>query len=61
MLMHASLTACTLILTSQVTEAAFLTYSLASIVAAWVFVAAVAAANRWHLSRQPPLPRRWVA
>jgi membrane protease YdiL (CAAX protease family) len=54
MLMHASLTACTLfILAPAATGAPLVTYNLVAAAAAWVVVAAVAAANRGNLSRQP--------
>ncbi len=54
MLMHASLTACTLfILAPAATGAPLVTYNLVAAAAAWVVVAAVAVANRGQLSRQP--------
>lgn len=54
MLMHASLTACTLfILAPTATGAPLVTYNLVAAAAAWVVVAAVAVANRGQLSRQP--------
>jgi uncharacterized protein len=46
MLMHASLTACTLILSTSATGLAFLTYGLVVAVAQWGLVAAVAAGQR---------------
>jgi membrane protease YdiL (CAAX protease family) len=58
MLMHASLTACSLILTPPATGAALLIYCLALAAAWWVVVGAVAVANGWHLTRQRPLRRR---
>jgi membrane protease YdiL (CAAX protease family) len=54
MLMHASLTACTLfILAPAATGAPLVTYNLVAAATAWVVIAAVAAANRGNLSRQP--------
>ncbi|MDD5593895.1 MAG: CPBP family glutamic-type intramembrane protease [Candidatus Margulisbacteria bacterium] len=53
MLMHASLTACTLILQPTATGMALLLYGLAFTVLMWGLVAAVAVANRGQLSRQP--------
>jgi membrane protease YdiL (CAAX protease family) len=54
MLMHASLTACTLfILAPAATGAPLVTYNLVAAAAAWVVIAAIAAANRGNLSRQP--------
>jgi len=53
MLMHASLTASTLILTPVVTGVAFLTYGLVLATAMWLVVGAVAVANGGHISRQP--------
>lgn len=58
MLMHAVLSASTLILQPQKT-AGHLTWNLVLGAALWVIVAAVAVANRGQLSRQP-LPRRVV-
>jgi uncharacterized protein len=53
MLMHASLTASTLILGPlAISGVALLTYCLALAAALWVVVAAVAVANSGHLSRQ---------
>jgi uncharacterized protein len=57
MLMHASLTACTIILNPLTTGAALLTYDVVLAAALWIVVAAVAMANGGHLSRQP-LPKR---
>ena len=53
MLMHASLTASTLILQPLATGVPLLTYDLVLAGALWVFVAAVAVAKGGHLSRQP--------
>lgn len=54
MLMHASLTACTLfILAPTATGAPLVTYNLVAAAAAWVVVAAVAASSRGRISRQP--------
>jgi membrane protease YdiL (CAAX protease family) len=58
MLMHASLTACSLILTPPATGMALLTYSLAMAAAWWVVVGAVAVAQGGHLTRQLPLRGR---
>ncbi|HEX2740474.1 MAG TPA: hypothetical protein VHM69_08510, partial [Rubrobacter sp.] len=58
MLMHASLTASTLILGPlAISGVALLTYSLALAAATWVVVAAVAVAQGGHLSRRPLLRR----
>ena len=53
MLMHASLTASTLILQPLATGVPLLTYDLVLAGALWVFVAAVAVVNGGQLSRQP--------
>ena len=54
MLMHASLTASTLILGPlAISGTASLIFGVAFAVAMWVIVAAVAVVNRGHLSRQP--------
>jgi uncharacterized protein len=59
MLMHASYTACALILTPlALAGVAFLAVTFAGAAVLWVFVAAVAVSNGGHLSRQPPLQRR---
>jgi len=61
MLMHASYTACALILTPlALAGVAFLAVTFAGAAVLWVFVAAVAVANHGHLARRPP-PRRQVA
>jgi hypothetical protein len=52
MLMHASLTASTLILQPLTTGVNLLTYLLVFGAAVWVIVAVVAVANRGQLSRQ---------
>ena len=57
MLMHVSITACTLILTPQTTGIPLLAYGLAFAAAVWIVVATVAVAKRRQLSREP-LPRR---
>ena len=58
-LMHASLTASTLILGPlAISGAALLTYVLVSSAAMWVVVGMVAMAQGGHLSRQPPLRGR---
>ena len=58
MLMHASLTASTLILGPlAISGAALLTYVLVSSAAMWAVVGVVVVANGGHLTRQPP-PRR---
>jgi membrane protease YdiL (CAAX protease family) len=57
MLMHASLTAVWLILMPPGVSALLIWY-LVLAATLWVVVAAVAAANGWHFSRQPPLRRR---
>jgi uncharacterized protein len=57
--MHASYTACALILTPlALAGVAFLAVTFAGAAGLWVFVAAVAVSNGGHLSRQPPLQRR---
>jgi len=61
MLMHVSLTASTVILMPPVPGVASVILSFVPAAAMWVVVGAVAVANGWHLSRQPPLPRRRVA
>jgi membrane protease YdiL (CAAX protease family) len=53
MLMHASLSASTLILQPPLTGAPFLTWNLALTAILWVVVAAVALANGGEVSRQP--------
>jgi hypothetical protein len=60
MLMHAGLSASTVILAVPMALALVpgLTYDLVLAAALWVFVAAVAVANHGHLSRHRPLPRR---
>jgi hypothetical protein len=59
MLMHASYTACALILTPlALAGVAFLAVTFAGAAVLWVFVAAVAMVNGGHLSRQSPLRRR---
>ena len=52
-LMHVSITACTLILTPQTTGIPLLAYGLAFAVAVWIVIATVAVANRRQLSREP--------
>ena len=59
MLMHASYTACALILTPlALAGVAFLAVTSAGAAVLWVFVAAVAVSNGGHLSQQQPLRRR---
>jgi len=59
MIMHASYTAFTLIFAPlTIRGVAFLTVTFAEAAVLWVVVAAVALAQGWHLSRQPPLQRR---
>jgi CAAX protease family protein len=60
MLMHAGLSAFTVILAVPPTIALVpgLTYDLVLAAALWAFVGAVAVAQGGHLSRQPPLRRR---
>ena len=53
MLMHASLSASTLILQPPLTGAPFLTWNLALTAILWVVVAAVALGNYEQVSRQP--------
>jgi uncharacterized protein len=53
MLMHASLTASTLIFSPLATGVALLTWNLVLAAALWVVVGALAAANGGHLSQQP--------
>jgi len=53
MLMHASLSASTLILPPPATGVPFLTWNLVLAAALWVFVGAVAVVNGRQLSRQP--------
>jgi len=52
MLMHVSLTACTLILTPRTTGLALLAYSLLFAAAVWVVIGAIAATNSWPRSGQ---------
>jgi hypothetical protein len=56
MLMHVSLTACTLIFMTVTTGAALVIYNLVLAAVLWLIVAAVAVANGGHLTRpgQPP-------
>ena len=59
MLMHASYTACALILTPlALAGVAFLAATFAGTAVLSVFVAAVAVSNGGHLSQQQPLRRR---
>jgi hypothetical protein len=59
MLMHASYTAFTFILgPPAISGVAFLTLNFAGAAVLWVVVAAVAVANGWRLTRQPPLRGR---
>ena len=59
MLMHASYTACALILTPlALAGVAFLAVTFAGAAVLWVFVAAVAVSNGGHLTRQTTLRRR---
>jgi uncharacterized protein len=59
MLMHASLTASTLIVAPlAISGMGLLTYQLVWAAAMWIVVGAVAVAQGGHLSRQPPLRRR---
>jgi uncharacterized protein len=61
MLMHASLTTCTILFAPVgISGVAFLALGLAYGAATWVVVAAIALVQGGHLSRQPPL-RRQVA
>ena len=53
MLMHASLSASSLILQPVATGIPYLTWNVVLAVVLWVIVAAVAAVNRGHLSQQP--------
>ena len=58
MLMHASLTASSLILGPlAISGAALFTYDVGLAIAIWVLIAAVAVVNRGQLSRQPPQSR----
>jgi membrane protease YdiL (CAAX protease family) len=53
MLMHASLTACTLfILAPSATGVSLLIYNLVAAIAAWILVAAVAIASGWSLEKR---------
>jgi membrane protease YdiL (CAAX protease family) len=53
MLMHASLSASTLILQPPLTGAQFVMWNVALAAALWVVVAAVGVATLWHRGRQP--------
>jgi membrane protease YdiL (CAAX protease family) len=57
MLMHASLTACSIILDPVTTGVRLLTYTLALAAVFWAFVAAVAIANGGRLTRIEPIRR----
>jgi len=59
-LMHASLTASSLILGPGVAGVRLVSFDLAWAAVLWAVVAAVAVAQGGHLSRHPPLPRRVV-
>jgi membrane protease YdiL (CAAX protease family) len=61
MLMHVSLVASNVILAPLATGVSQVTYNLVWAAVLWAVVAAVAVANRGHLTRQPPLRRRQVA
>jgi membrane protease YdiL (CAAX protease family) len=56
MLMHASLSASTLILQPLTTGAPYLVWNLVLAAVLWLVVAAVAAAHGWHLSREGKPP-----
>jgi uncharacterized protein len=57
MLMHASLSACTFILSpSMVTGLSFVTYGFALAAAWWIVVAVVGAASRGHVGMRPTAP-----
>jgi hypothetical protein len=58
MLMHVSLAATSVILMPPVPGVASVILSFVPAAAMWVVVAAVAVANGWNLTRQPPLRRR---
>src|SRR5215207_2826620 len=58
MLMHVSLAASSVILMPPVPGVASVILSFVPAAAMWVVVAAVAVANGWNLTRQPPLRRR---
>jgi membrane protease YdiL (CAAX protease family) len=60
MLMHLSITACTLILTPETSGVPLLAYGLAFAAAVWVVIAAVAVAGSRHLSGQPLRRANWV-
>jgi len=59
-LMHASLTASSLILGPGVAGVRLVSFDLAWAAVLWAVAAAVAVAQGGHLSRHPPLPRRVV-
>jgi hypothetical protein len=50
-LMHVSLTACTLVLTPQTTGSSLLAYGVAFAAALWLVLAAIGVANSGQLSR----------
>ena len=59
MLMHTGLIVGTIfIFTPLATGVVFLSYTWVLAAALWVVVGAVAVANHWHLTRQPPLRKR---
>ena len=60
MLMHFSITATTLILTPRTTGVLLLAYGLVLAGTVWVVIAAAAAANNRHLSRQPLRGATWA-
>src|SRR5262245_20768566 len=60
MLMHLSITACTLILTPRTTGMPLLAYGLVFAAGVWVVIAAVAVANSRHLSRPPLRGANWA-
>lgn len=59
-LMHASLTACTLILNPPTTGVRLLTFDLTMAATLWIVVGAIAVANGGHLSGRRPTTRRLV-
>jgi hypothetical protein len=59
-LMHVSLTAFQYILTPPLGGTPYWIIGFATAAALWVIVAAVSLAQGGHLSRQPPLRRRWL-
>ena len=60
MLMHLSITACTLIVTPRTIGVPLLIYGLVFAAAVWAVIAAIAVATGRHLSRQPLRRANWA-